>query len=232
MTKQISFQDIYSRIIIFFDQTLRRPSIPILVSVKHPMSNTRFKSMQNDLHTSLLHGQLSRLETGGGEVVGGLLFCWGVFLPQSATHTVTQSADTALAMRLERNEKPTCASVKRANGGLSPSTKINCEQGRTWHRCVISYTRRGRGSWRRRLRGRKSAMFPPCVAAPSTFQLRPDAAADAADRTAFINSWRERGRRWKMNVVSFPLGMTSQTLWMWRRVCFAPCEMLPFCFVF
>lgn len=131
MTKQISFQDIYSRIIIFFDQTLRRPSIPILVSVKHPMSNTRFKSMQNDLHTSLLHGQLSRLETGGGEVVGGLLFCWGFFLPQSATHTVTQSADTALAMRLERNEKPTCASVKRANGGLSPSTKINCEQGRT-----------------------------------------------------------------------------------------------------
>lgn len=116
MTKNKShFKTFIHVLLFFFDQTLCCPSIPILVSVKHPMSNTRFKSMQNDLHTSLLHGQLSRLETGGGEVVGGLLFCWGgVFLPQSATHTVTQSAYTAFAMRLERNEKPTCASVKRA----------------------------------------------------------------------------------------------------------------------
>lgn len=95
MTKQISFQDIYSRIIIFFDQTLCCPSIPILVSVKHPMSNTRFKSMQNDLHTSLLHGQLSRLETGGGEVVGGLLFCWGFFGPK-VQHTLWRSRPTLL----------------------------------------------------------------------------------------------------------------------------------------
>lgn len=111
------------------------------------MSNTRFKSMQNDLHTSLLHGKLSRLETGGGggRRSGRWSFILLVFLPQSATHTVTQSADTAFAMRLERNEKPACASVKRANGGLSPSTKINCEQGRTWHRYVISYCISGGG---------------------------------------------------------------------------------------
>lgn len=34
--------------------------------------------------------------------VGGLLFCFA--LPQSATNTVTQSANTAFAMKLERNE--------------------------------------------------------------------------------------------------------------------------------
>lgn len=57
-------------------------------------------------------------------MVGGLLFCF--LLPQSATHTVTQSADTAFAMKLERREKAMCASVKRTNGVLPPSTKINC----------------------------------------------------------------------------------------------------------
>lgn len=91
MTKQISFQDIYSGIIIFFDQTLCCPSITILVSVKHPVSNTRFKSMQNELHTSLLHGQLSRLQTGDGGWGGrsgrwSFILLFFFFAPKCNTH--------------------------------------------------------------------------------------------------------------------------------------------------
>lgn len=231
MTKNKSHFKTFIHVLFFFDQTLCCPSIPILVSVKHPMSNTRFKSMQNDLHTSLLHGQLSRLETGGGEVVGGLLFCWGgVFLPQSATHTVTQSAYTAFAMRLERNEKPTCASVKRAKWW-----SFSVYKNKLWTRQNLTLLRyivhpEGEGELKTEDKGEKKCNVPSlrCRAKyiPASAWRR------RRRQDGIINSWRERGRRWKMNVVSFPLGMTSQTLWMWRRVCFAPCEMFPFCFVF
>lgn len=74
-------------------------------------------------------------------------------------------------MRLERNEKPTCASVKRANGVLSPSTKINCVN-KAEPDIVTLYRRRRRegGAREREVVG---AMFPPCVPVASTFQLRP-----------------------------------------------------------